>query len=113
MKKITKPAQREEAVYYSDFSGKCFGEAHPPVELILDFGYGSGYDGSKLTLHLDDKDVEDILFLLKAKLSNETKKQFKEKLVKLEEDFDDSMQMRDWNNCDYICNSKELLERIV
>jgi len=113
MKKITKPAQREEAVYYSDFSGKCFGEAHPPVELILDFGYGSGYDGSKLTFHLDDKDVEDILLLLKSNLSNETKKQFKEKLVKLEEDFDDSMQMRDWNSCDYICNNKDLLERIV
>ena len=113
MKKITKPAQREEAVYYSDFSGKCFGEAHPPVELVLDFGYGSGYDGSKLTFHLDDKDVEDILLLLKSNLSNETKKQFKEKLVKLEEDFDDSMQMRDWNSCDYICNNKDLLERIV
>jgi hypothetical protein len=113
MKKITKPAQQEEAVFYSDFSGKCFGEMHPPVELILDFGYGSGYDGSKLTFHLDDKETEDILFLLKSKLSNETKKQFKEKLVKLEDDFDDSVQMRDWNNCDCICNNKELLKKII
>jgi hypothetical protein len=81
--------------------------------MILDFGYGSGHDGSKLSFHLDDKEVEDILFLFKSKLSNETKKQFKEKLIKLQQDFDDSMQMRDWDGCDYICNNKELLKRLI
>ena len=49
MKKITKPKQKEEAVYYSDFSGKCFGEYAPPVRLKLEFGYGSIYDGSRFT----------------------------------------------------------------
>jgi hypothetical protein len=39
MKKTTRPAQREEAVYYSDFSGKCFGEI-PPIELKIEFGDG-------------------------------------------------------------------------
>ena len=62
--KTTKPAQREEATYYSDFSGKCFGEMHPPVELILDFGCASKYGGSKLRFDLEDKDIEDIVALV-------------------------------------------------
>ena len=77
MKKITKPAEKEEAVYYSDFSGKCFGDFHPHIELIIDFNYGSKYDGSKLRFDLDDKDTEDILALLKSKLSNDSKKALK------------------------------------
>lgn len=113
MKKITKPSQPEEAIYYSDFSGKCFGEMHPPIELKLDFGYGSGYDGSQLIFHLDDKDIEDILFLLKSKLNNETKKILKNKITTLENENEDSIQMRDWNSCDYICNQQDLLKKLI
>jgi hypothetical protein len=112
MKKITKPAQQEEAIYYSDFSGKCFGEIYP-LELKLDFGYGSRYDGSQLTFHLDDKDIEDILFLLKSKLNNETKKVLKDLIIKLENENENSIQMRDWNSCDYICNQQDLLKKII
>jgi len=113
MKKIIKPAEREEAVYYSDFSGKCFGEFDPHVELTLDFGYGSKYDGSKLRFDLDDKDVEDILALLKSKLSNDTKKALKTMYTVLDDKYEDSVQSRDWTDCNLICNEKDLLEKII
>jgi hypothetical protein len=113
MKKTTKPAQQEEATFYSDFSGKCFGEMHPPVELILDFGYGSGYDGSKLTFHLDYKEVEDILFLLKSKLSNETKSLLKQRYTELDSKYEDSVQSRDWTDCNFICNETDLLKKLI
>jgi hypothetical protein len=113
MKKITKPARREEATYYSDFSGKCFGEFEPHIQLTLDFGYGSKYDGSKLRFDLDDKDVEDILALLKSKLSNDTKKSLKSMYTRLDEKYEDSVESRNWIDCEFICNEKELLERLI
>jgi hypothetical protein len=113
MKKITKPLQKEEAVYYSDFSGKCFGEMIPPIELKLEFNYGSAYDGTNLTFHLDDKDIEDVLFLLKAKLSNDTKQTLKDMYTRLDSENEDSIQMRDWTSCDYICNQQDLLKKLI
>jgi hypothetical protein len=113
MKKITKPAEKEEATYYSDFSGKCFGEWFPPVELNIDFSYGSKYDGVNLQFHLDDHDVEDVLTLLKSKLSTQTKKTLAVLSTKLDNDYEDNIQMRDWDSCNYISNNKELLERII
>ena len=113
MKKITKPAQKEEAVYYSDFSGKCFGEFDPHVQLTLDFEYGSKYDGSKLRFDLDDKDNEDILALLKSKLSNDTKKALKMMYTVLDDKYENSVQTRDWDDCRFICNEKDLLEKII
>ena len=113
MKKTTRPAQREEAVYYSDFSGKCFGEFDPHVELTLDFGYGSKYDGSKLRFDLDDKDTEDILALLKSKLSNDSKKALKTMYTILDDKYDNSVQSRDWTDCEFICNEKDLLEKLL
>ena len=113
MKKTTKPAQKEEAVYYSDFSGKCFGDFHPPVQLMIDFNYGSGYDGSKLRFDLDDKDIEDILALLKSKLSNDTKKALKTMYTILDDKYENSVQSRDWDDCEFICNEKDLLKKLI
>jgi len=113
MKKTTRPAQREEAVYYSDFSGKCFGEFDPHVELILDFGYGSKYDGSKLRFDLDDDDVEAVLTLLKSKLSKDAKKALKTAHTILDDKLDNSVQSRDWTDCEFVCNEKELLEKLI
>ena len=113
MKKITKPAEKEEATYYSDFSGKCFGELYPPIQLKLEFNYGSIYDGSNFTFDLDDKDVDDILFLLKGKLSNETKKDLKQRFVALNDTYDQNVQERDWTSCDYVCNEKSLLTKLI
>jgi hypothetical protein len=113
MKKITKPAQKEEAVYYSDFTGKCFGEFDSHIKLTLDFGYGSKYDGSKLKFDLDDTDIEDIVFLLKSKLSNDTKKVLKDMYTRLDNDYDNNIQARDWFSCNYICNEKALLKKLI
>lgn len=113
MKKITKPAQKEEAVYYSDFSGKCFGEFYPPVELMIDFNYGSCHDGSKLRFALDDKDMEDVLALLKSKLSNDTKKALKTARLILDDKYDKSIESRDWTNCEFLCNERNLLEKLI
>ena len=113
MKKITKPKQKEEAVYYSDFSGKCFGEYDPPVRLKLEFGYGSIYDGSNLVFDLDDLDISDILFILKEKLTKETKKDLKQKFDTLDDKYEQNIQKRDWSECDYICNEKHILARLI
>lgn len=113
MKKLIKPAEKEESVYYSDFSGKCFGDFHSPVELMIDFGYGSKYDGSKLRFDLDDKDIEDILALLKSKLSNDSKKALKTMYTILDDKYEDSIQSRDWTDCNFICNEKDLLEKLI
>jgi hypothetical protein len=113
MKKTIKPEQKEEAVYYSDFSGKCFGQWFPPVELTIEFGYGSAYDGSSLTFHLDDGDMEDIIKLLHTKLSKEAKSSIKKKLSIEDDSYDTSVQMRDWIACDQIRNQIDLFKKLL
>jgi hypothetical protein len=68
MKKIIIPEQKEEAVYFSDFTGKPFEQFGAPVELKFEFNYGSKYDNYSFTLHLDDKDIQPILDLIKSKV---------------------------------------------
>jgi hypothetical protein len=76
MKKIIKPSQKSESVYYSDFSGKLFDNNFgSPVTLKMKFNYGSKYDGSKLKLDLDDEDAILILNFLREKLQEESKKE--------------------------------------
>jgi len=113
VKKITKPAEKEEAVYYSDFSGKCFGDFSAPIQLKIEFNYGSIYDGSKFTFDLDDADIADVLFLLKGKLTDETKKALKRRADELDDRYDQNIQNRDWTECDFICNERYILARII
>jgi len=77
MKKILKPSELEDAVYYSDFSGKILNE-QPPIEISIDFNYGSKYDGCKLELHLDDEDFDQLLNFLKTKLSEDFKHNYEQ-----------------------------------
>ena len=72
MKKVLKPQQSEEAIYYSDFSGKIFKDS-VPVTVKIECSYGSEYDGSEVELHLSDKGLEKLLEFLKANLCQETK----------------------------------------
>ena len=84
MKKIIQPQVKEQSEYYSDISGKRFDNDIPHVELTMDFGYGSRYDGAKITFHLNHEESMEILETIKSKLSDKTKKTFK-KIIKDQE----------------------------
>lgn len=113
MKKIIKPPEKEQAVYYSDFSGKCFGEWNSPVEVKFEFNYGSKYDGSEILLHLSDEETELLLDFMKLKLSDEYKELLKKQLKKENKQYCESADFRDWENCEQKQNSIWLLERLL
>jgi len=69
MKKIIKPSTEEESVTYSDFSGKLLQEV--PVNVALDFNYGSVKDGDRIVLDLTDEEGQELLEHIKGKLSPE------------------------------------------
>jgi hypothetical protein len=79
VKKVLKPAEREEAVYYSDFSGTLLGE-EPPITLTVSMDYGSIYDGTTLELHLNDEDFISLIESLIPKLTTESKEINQKKL---------------------------------
>ena len=88
MKKVIVPEQKEEANYFSDFTGQPFGDLyHPPVTLRLEFNYDSKYDGSEITLHLSDKDVAPILDLISSKLNPDFKKSLEVELEENDEQY--------------------------
>lgn len=113
MKKILKPLEREEAVYYSDFSGTVFDECGPAIEVKIDFEYGSKYDGARLKLHLTDKEFESVLSLIKEKSSQDFKKELQKQLDLQEDNYEDAMQMRDWSYCDQTYNNISLYREIL
>ena len=113
MKKVLKPAEKEEATYYSDFTGKTFGDLGAPVDLKISFNYGSYRDGAVLSLHLDDKDINPIIKAIKQNLCANTKKQLKKWLKEQEKSFDESIQFRDWDSCDRISNCSSLLRELL
>lgn len=80
MKKVLKPAEPEDSVYYSDFSGKLLDHNIVPVTVTIECGYGSEYDGSKVELHLTDRGLNNLLVYIKDRLSKETKEEFKRQL---------------------------------
>ena len=113
MKKIIKPAEKEDAVYYSDFSGKCFGEFEIPVEVKIEFNYASKYDGSMIGLHLSDDEVKLILDVIKKHSSEDYKGFLKHKLEKYDKEYDDSISFRDWSDCDRLGNSIDLIKELL
>lgn len=113
MKKVTKPASKEEAVYYSDFNGESFGNFFPDVQLTLEFNYGSIYDGSKIQLDLSDEEAQTIIHFLRDRVSEDFKTHLKKQLDVCSKDFDDSMQMRDWDSCDRISNNTQLFKTFL
>lgn len=113
MKKIIKPAEREEAVYYSDFEGRCFGEFGPECTLKINFNYGSEHDGSDIEFHLTDEELQPILELIKSKLSVEYKKNIKKEIEENDEKYEDSIDSRDWQSCEYYATNVELLKKLL
>jgi hypothetical protein len=73
MKIIKKPRQFEEAEYVCDFTGEVFNNFAAPVEIKFEFNYGSKYDSTSFTLHLDDEGAEKILQIIKENIKEESK----------------------------------------
>lgn len=81
MKRVLKPAQDEDVVYYSDFNGTLLSDGvinYPPCEVAICFNYGSSFDGEQFTLHLSDEEALELRDFLKTKLNSETKNELKE-----------------------------------
>ena len=80
MKKVLKPAEREEAVYYSDFSGTFLEEHSVPATIKIECDFGSEYDGARWEIHLTDTELNNLLVFIKDRLCQETKEQIKKEL---------------------------------
>ena len=114
MKKIIKEKQVEQALYFSDFSGKPFGTFHhPPITLKFEFNYGSIYDGSEITLHLDDKDMEPILNLISTKLNPDFKKSIEEDLDENIDNMHDALDDKDPMRCEYYISCNNLFKKLL
>ena len=114
MKKIIVPKQHEEVNYYSDFSGQPFGDGYePPVTLKLGFNFGSDYDGSEITLHLSDRDVQPILELISTKLNPDFKKQLKQEYIKNDEEYFNAIEARDPMECEHRISCNNLYKKLL
>jgi len=115
MKKIIKQKRKEEALYFSDFTGQPFDSnfSHSPVELKMTFNYGSIYDQSEITLHLSDKDIEPIINLISSKLNPDYKKDLKDTLNDNNEELDMAMDSRDPMMCEYYISCNSLIKRLL
>lgn len=108
MKIVTKPQQKEEIEIYSDFSGERFQYDIPEVTIKFDFEYGSKYDDAQIEFHFSDKEADDILKLIKTNLSEKTKDNIKKYLEESNKKYDECMDFRDWDGCDYYGANIEL-----
>lgn len=113
MKRIIQPQVKEQSEYYSDISGKRFDNDIPAVELKVDFGYGSRYDGAKITFHLNDEESIEIMEMIKMRLSEKTKKTYKKIIKEQDKKYEDSMEFREWGSCDYYANCRDLYQFFV
>jgi hypothetical protein len=113
MKKIIVPQQREEANYFSDFSGQPFNQFGVPITLKLEFNYGSEYDGSEITLHLSDRDVQPILELISSKLNPDFKKQLEQEFIENDEEYFNAIEARDPMECEYRISCNNLFKKLL
>ena len=113
MKKIIKPAEKEEAAYYSDFTGKPLGEDSPPVEMSINFNYGSKYDLYSIKLHLDDTDIFSLLEVISKKLCSDKKEEYRKQLEQLDSKHEDSVDSRSWDEATIYDNDRELLKILL
>ena len=106
MKKIIKPSEK-------DFSGKCFGECHPPVEIKIEFNYGSKHDGSLIGLHLTDEEANLFLELIKKNMSENYKAFLYKKIEEYDNQYQSDCDFRDWDSCESTGNSIDLLKKLL
>jgi len=114
MKKVIQPQQAEEAIYFSDFTGKPFTEGlNPPVELKINFNYGSQYDGASFSLDLSDEDLEELLPIIREKLSEDAKKQLGKKLHRLDIQLEDDIESKCLSACEYTSNCRLIILKLL
>lgn len=113
MKKVLKPYEKEESVFYSDFTGKCFGDFEPEVTVTMHFNYGSRHDGATLKLHLTDEEAEKITAVIKENLSADTKNEFQKRLQEHIKNLNDSVDARDWSQSEYYGNSVSFINYLI
>lgn len=113
MKKIIRPKQEEHAEYISDFSDKCFDQFQPDVEVKFEFNYGSKFDGSQIEFHLTDEEAKHVLDFIKRNLSQNKIKDLKNQLESNKVCYNDNIDARDWESCDYFGNCVDLFKYII
>jgi len=114
MKKIIQPEQAEEAIYFSDFTGKPFMDGlPPPVKVKFNFNFGSAYDGASFSLDLSDEDTEGLISIIRQKLSEDAKKQLGKKLHYLDLQLEDDIQSKSYSACEYTSNSRLVLLKLL
>jgi 1,4-alpha-glucan branching enzyme len=113
MKKITQPKQEERAEYFSDFSNKSFEGFNPDVEIKFEFNYGSEFDGSRVEFHLADEEAKHVLDFIRMNLSEGKITELKTKLESAQKDYDDNVDARDWQSCDYFGNNINFYKYII
>ena len=113
MKKIITPSKKEESEYYCDFTGKKFQHNIPEVEIKLSFNYGSKFDDSGFEFHFEEKEINEILLMIRSKLSKKTKKKIKSFLKDVENKYDDSINFREWDSCDFYASNIEFYKFLL
>ena len=113
MKKIIKPQQKEKAEYFSDFSGESFEDFHPDVQIKFEFNYGSEFDGSRVEFDLTCAEAKHVLDFIRMNLSESKSNELKNKLEQNKIDYDDNMDARDWQSCEYFGNSIDLYKYLL
>lgn len=107
MKIVKEPAKYEISEFYDDFTSEKFDDL-PGVTIKLTFNQPSKYGGSIIEIHLRDDNVDYILETIQKRLSQKSKDKIKEDIIKLEENYEKAMQMRDWGYCDFASNCLSL-----
>lgn len=113
MKKIIKPAQKEKAEYFSDFSNTSFDCFGPEAEIKFEFNYGSEFDDSSVEFHLTGTEAKHVLDFIRMNLSEDKTTELQTRLESANEDYDDNMDARDWQSCDYIGHSINLYKYLL
>ena len=90
MEKLIQPPTPAKYHLWCDATGKDFWDENKdlnepkteeelnlpaPIELTLEFNYGSVYDGAKITLHYSDKSFQPILDCIVSTLGEKTKEE--------------------------------------
>lgn len=113
MKTVLTPQVPEKAEYFSDFSGKKFAHQIPAVQVKMEFNYGSEFDGARFSIDLSDAEAEEILSLIRKKLSPKSRKNIKRMLASSEKDYQDHMDSRDWGGCELCFGEMKLLKKML